>query len=166
VAHSVTQRCRHQALHASAYHIYAIKQLRMSSTILLNKFYNGGSDTGFVYYNATNLYVQQQFFFKAFTAGIAVSRTRNATYQLYVMDENIQLHLKKAGAIGFGVKVNNLVSRQLVKAGVYLNANIKVYRQDMLYLSYEQGYLPGFHKGLVKNDMATVRFVKNFGFRM
>jgi hypothetical protein len=50
----------------------------------------------------------------------------------------------------------------LVKTGVYANANLRVYKQDYITLSYDHGYLPGYNKGLVANDMGTVGFVKSF----
>lgn len=152
---------RFQVLNASAYHIYKINNLRTASTVVLNKFYNTNSDTGFVYYNATNVFWAQQFFFKAFTAQVAVSWTQNSGYRLAVMDEGIQLNLAKLGSVGFGVKINSL-NDEVIKTGGYVNASLRVYKQDVITLSYEQGYLPGFNKGLIRNEMGTVQFVKSF----
>jgi hypothetical protein len=152
---------RFQVLNASAYHIYKIKDLRTASTVVLNKFYNSSSDSGFVYFNATNVFWAQQFFFKAFTTQVAISYTRNPGYRMVVMDEGVQLNLTRLGSVGFGVKINNL-NEELVKTGGYVNANLRVYKQDFVTLSYEQGYLPGFNKGLIRNEMATVQFVKSF----
>lgn len=152
---------RFQVLNASAYHSYKLRQLRTASTVVFNRFYNTSRDTGFVYYNATNVFWAQQFFFQAFTTQVAVSVTRNPGYRLVVMDEGIQWNLKKLGSAGFGVKINTL-NDNLVKTGGYVNANLRVYRQDFITLSYEAGYLPGFNKGLIRNEMATIQFVKSF----
>lgn len=152
---------RFQVLNASVYHIYKINTLRTASTVVLNKFYNSSSDSGFVYFNATNIFWAQQFFFKAFTTQVAVSYTRNAGYRMVVMDGGIQLNLTRLGSVGFGVKINRL-NDDLVKTGSYVNANLRVYKQDFITLSYEQGYLPGFNKSLIRNEMATVQFVKSF----
>lgn len=152
---------RFQVLNASAYHIYKINNLRTASTVVLNKFYNNTSDSGFVYYNATNVFWAQQFFFKAFTTQVAVSYTSNSGYQLVVMDGGIQLNLTKLGSLGFGTKIN-VLNDNLIKTGGYLNANIRVYKQDFITLSYDRGYLPGFNKGLIRNEMGTVQFVKSF----
>lgn len=161
VLDDVVYENRFQTLTSSIYHSYSIKKLRTASTVMVNKFYNNNSDTGFVYYNATNVYWMQNFFFTHFNANIGVSYTKNPGYTLSVMDESIQLNFSKLGTVGFGVKVNSL-NNELVKVGSYVNANIRVYRQDMLYLSYERGYLPGFHRGLTRSEMATVQFVKSF----
>ncbi len=158
---SVVIENRFQVLNASAYHIYKINNLRTATTVVLNKFYNNTSDTGFVYYNATNIFWAQQFFFKAFTTQVAVSYTSNSGYQLVVMDGGIQLNLTKLGSLGFGTKIN-VLNDNLIKTGGYMNANIRVYKQDFITLSYDRGYLPGFNKGLIRNEMGTVQFVKSF----
>jgi hypothetical protein len=152
---------RFQSLNASAYHFYKAGALRMASTLVLNKFYNNNRDTGFLYYNATNVFATQQFFFNAFTAQVGCSYTSNGSYQLVVMDEGVQWNLRKAGSAGFGVKINSL-NREIVKTGAYINASLRVYKQDYITLSYEHGYMQGFNKGLVQNDMATVQLVKTF----
>ncbi len=152
---------RFQVLNASAYHIYKINNLRTASTVVLNKFYNSSSDSGFVYFNATNIFWAQQFFFKAFTTQVSVSYTRNPGYRMVVMENGVQLNLTRLGSVGFGVKINSL-NDDIIKTGGYVNANLRIYKQDFITLSYEQGYLPGFNKGLIRNEMATVQFVKSF----
>lgn len=153
---------RFQTLNATVYHSYTIKQLRMASTVMLNKFYNNNSDTSFLYYNATNSYLLQSFFFNSFAAHVGVSYTKNNNYRLQVLDGCVQPNIPKLGTIGVGVKINNLNNAE-IKAGAYVTANIRVYKQDMILISYEHGYLPGSHSGLVRNEMGTVQFIKTFG---
>ncbi|HSC38950.1 MAG TPA: hypothetical protein VLD19_13805, partial [Chitinophagaceae bacterium] len=63
-------------------------------------------------------------------------------------------------AIGFGVKINNF-NKEAAKLGGYINANYRIGKKDMLYVSYEKGYLPGV-KQLVSNDMASVQISRYF----
>jgi hypothetical protein len=142
---------RFQTLTASIYHMYPIKKLNTATTLVLNKFYN----------NATNLYWLQNFFFNRFTANVAFSYSKNANYQLNVMEEGVQVNLGTRGTAGLGVKINSL-NQEVVKTGTYINGSIRLWKQDMIYLSFERGYLPGWNTGLVRNDMANVQFVKNF----
>jgi hypothetical protein len=152
---------RFQSLTASAFHFFQLGSLRMASTVVLNQFYNNNRDTGFLYYNATNVFASQQFYFTAFTAQVGCSYMDNGSYRLVVMDEGVQLNLHNIGTAGFGVKINSL-SNERTKTGMYVNANLRVYKQDHITLSYDHGYLPGYNKGLVANDMATIQFVKSF----
>jgi hypothetical protein len=155
---------RFQTFNATLFHQYKIKQLNLSTTIMVNRFYNNSSDTGFIYYNATNSYLSQSFIFSTFIANVAVSATRNSSYTLQVLEGGIQPGIPKLGAVGIGIKINNL-NNSIIKAGGYATANIRIYKQDMLLLHYEHGYLPGNAHNLVRNDMGTVQFVKTFNFR-
>jgi len=154
---------RFQTFTGTAFHTYKIKQLKLATTLMVNKFYNNSSDTGFIYYNATNSYFSQSFFFPSFSANVGASFTKNSNYTLQILDGGVQPYLSKLGTIGIGIKINNL-NNSVIKAGGYVTANIRVHKQDMLLISYEHGYLPGAHS-LVRNEMGTVQFIKSFNFR-
>jgi hypothetical protein len=153
---------RFQTFTGTLFHSYQIKQLRLATTVMVNKFYNNSSDTGFIYYNATNSYFSQSFFFPSFSANVGASFTKNSNYTLQILDGGVQPYLSKLGTIGIGIKINNL-NNSVIKAGGYVTANIRVHKQDMLLVSYEHGYLPGAHS-LVRNEMGTVQFIKAFNF--
>ncbi|THU30792.1 hypothetical protein FAM09_29775 [Niastella caeni] len=155
---------RFQALNATLYHLYPVRQLKMATTIMLNKFYNNSSDTGFLYYNATNSYLAQTFYFNSFTANAGISYTKNGNYTLQILDGSIQPNIPKFGTVGIGIKINNL-NHETIKAGGYVSASIRVMKQDLLFISYEHGYLPGNKHGLVRNEMGTVQFIKTFNFK-
>lgn len=151
---------RFQSLVVSGYHLYKIKSLRTATTVIVNRFYNSSADSGFLYYNATNLYWMQQLFFSRFTANVGLSHTNNPTYRLNVFDAGFEPRLGQT-TIGIGFKINNL-NKDITKIGGYINAGIPIYKQDVLHISYEHGYLPGFTGGLISNEMATIQFVKMF----
>jgi len=155
---------RFQTFNATAFHMYPVRQLKMATTIMFNKYYNNQTDTGFLYYNATNSYFTQTFYFRSFTANAGISYTKNSNYTLQVLDGSVQPNIPNFGTIGFGIKINNLNNDEL-KAGGYVSANIRLFKNDLLFLSYEHGYLPGNKNGLVRNEMGTVQFVKTFNFR-
>ena len=152
---------RFQTLTGTAFHTYKLGWLKTSSTVMLNKFFNNQSDTGYLYYNATNIYWTQQFFFSKFTANMGVNYSKNGNYRLFVLEEGFQFPAGKRVNFGFGAKINNLNKEEL-KVGGYLNSTIRVFKQDNIYLNFERGFLPGFNQGLVRNDMGTIQFVKNF----
>ena len=155
---------RFQTFNATLFHVYPVRQLKMATTIMLNKFYNNSTDTGFLYYNATNSYLTQTFYFNSFTASAGISYTKNSNYTLQVLDGSIQPNIPKIGMLGIGIKINNLNHAE-IKAGGYVSANIRLWKQDMLFISYEHGYLPGNRHGLMQNEMGTVQFIKTFNFK-
>lgn len=151
---------RFQMLTGSLSHIYKLGTQRASTMLVVNRFYNTGSDSGFVYFNATNIYCSQQFMFRSFSAGMGLSHSSNGQYNLNVLDGSLNLYAWKKAAIGFGVKVNQF-DKERPQLGRYINANMPVGRKSTLYVSYEKGYLPGL-KQLVANDMANVQLSKSF----
>jgi hypothetical protein len=155
---------RFQTFNATLYHLYPVKQLKMATTVMVNKFYNNNADTVFLYYNATNTYFTQTFYFNSFTANAGISYTKNSNYTLQVMDGGIQPNIPRFGTLGVGIKINNF-NHALIKAGGYVSANIRISKQDILFVSYEHGYLPGNKNGLVRNEMGTVQFIKTFNFK-
>jgi hypothetical protein len=153
---------RFQTLNANLYHYYSVAKTRTASTMMVNKFFNHSSDSGFVYYNATNIYLAQNIFLGSMVASIAVSDTRNPQFQTQVFDESLQFNFKQSSSLLLGVKINNF-NKQEVKVGSYISSSIRIWNSDMLYFSYERGYLPGVSKQPVKNDLATIQFTKVFG---
>lgn len=151
-----------QTLTSTLLHTYKLGKLNTISTLMFNKFFNNQKDSGYFYFNSTNIYWTQQFMFTRFTANLGASFSKNGTYQLTVLEEGVQIPAGKLfSTVGFGVKVNALNSEE-VKVGTSVNTNIRLFKQDNITLSYERGFLPGFNQGLVRNEMAGVQFVKNF----
>ncbi|MBL0133430.1 MAG: hypothetical protein IPP79_05100 [Chitinophagaceae bacterium] len=93
---------RFQTFNASYYHIYKVKKSRAATTFVFNRFYNTQTDSGFVYYNASNWYAGQFFYFKVFSVGTTASLIRNSSYRLLVVEQNLQWNLPKWGTLGFG----------------------------------------------------------------
>jgi hypothetical protein len=129
--------------------------------LVVNKFFNTSVDTGFIYFNATNIYCTQQFLFPLFTAGMGASYSSNGQYKLTVLDESLNLYVWKKNAIGFGVKLNNF-NKESPVLGQYINTNIRLSKRNVLYMSYEKGYLPGINKQLIRNDMANIQLSRYF----
>lgn len=50
---------RYQAFTVNANHNYKIGLVKGSTTIMYNRFFNSSRDSGFIYYNATNIYINQ-----------------------------------------------------------------------------------------------------------
>lgn len=154
---------RFQTFNASYYHIYKVKKSRAATTFVFNRFYNTQTDSGFVYYNASNWYAGQFFYFKMFSVGTTASLIRNSTYRLLVVEQNLQWNLPKWGTLGFGVKINRY-NEKLIKMGGGCNGSMRVGKTDLLSFSVEKGYLPGYNGGLLANDFMSIQYMKSFSF--
>lgn len=153
---------RFESLSSQIYHAYKIGSTATATTVMFNKYFNKGSDSGYVYYNAVNSYWLQSIFLGQMTVSLSVSDTRNSQYQLQVFDEGVQFTTSKSHSFTAGVKINHF-NRQDVMLGGYLSSSIRVWKNDILFISYDRGYLPGAYQKLIRNDMATIQFTKQFG---
>lgn len=152
---------RFQSLTANINHYYKLGMIRMSSVAVLSKFYNNSSDTGFVYYNATNLLVDQRVFFRDFTIGLSLSESLSDRYSLNVAGEELSFNLGKWGTLAMGARINNL-NKQQTKIGEYFNVNIRISPTDYLTVNTEHSYLPSSTGNLVPNDFGNIQFIKRF----
>jgi len=152
---------RYQSLNISSTHFYRIGLMTANGTFTYNKFYNSGSDTGFLYYNANNFFTRHQFTFQLFTANIGYTRTANKQYALDVMDGGLTLNYAKYFTTGMGVKVNSYNNNE-VKTGLYYNLSCKLKSVGDFNLWYERGYLPGTTNTLIKNEWFTLGFTRYF----
>jgi hypothetical protein len=153
---------RFESLSSQIYHAYKIGNTATATTVMFNKYFNKGSDSGYVYYNAVNSYWLQSIFLGQVTANLSISDTRNSQYQLQVFDEGIQFTTSKSHSFSAGVKINHY-NRQDVMLGGYLSSSIRLWKNDILFITYDRGYLPGSYQKLIRNDMATIQFTKQFG---
>lgn len=152
---------RYQSLSVSAAHTYRIGLMKANGTFTYNRFYNSGSDTGFVYYNANHFYTWHQFIFPLFTANLGYARTANKQYGLDVMDGGLTLNYTQYFSMGGGVKINKYNTTE-VKTGLYYNFRCRLQRIGDLNLRYERGYLPGSTNTLMKNEWFTLGFTRHF----
>ena len=154
---------RFQTLNASSYYLYKIHKTNGATSVVYNQFYNDHLDSSCLYYNAVNVYASQHFYFRLFTTGVVAAYTKNNNYQLLVLEEMVAWNFPKWGTVGFGVKVHNF-NKDILRLGGYANATMRIGKGDMLSLSVEKGYLPGYNGGLIQNEMASIQFAKAFRF--
>lgn len=152
---------RYQSLSVSVAHAYRIGSMKANGVFTYNRFYNAGSDTGFVYYNASHFYTRHQFVFPLFTGNIGYSGTANKQYTLDVMDGGLTINYTRYFSIGGGVKINNYNTVE-VKTGLYCNFRCRLRYIGDITLWYERGYLPRSADTLVKNEWFTLGFTRYF----
>jgi hypothetical protein len=128
---------------------------------MYNKFYNNNSDTGFAYYNASNIFFNQTVAFAYYTMNIALSQSKSRNYELNVFDGGLQSKLGKIGHAGFGVKVNNFNKKE-TKTSLYGNLQLNLRRWGILNMVYDNGFIPGSNKTFIKNDMFNLVFTQSF----
>ncbi|MBX2922748.1 MAG: hypothetical protein KF746_11190 [Chitinophagaceae bacterium] len=156
---------RYQSLNIHMAHTYRIGLMTANGSVVYNRFYNSGSDTGFVYYNASHFYSSHQFMFRMFTASMGYARTANRQYALDVMEGGLAITWFKKIVAGFGVRINQY-NQVEVKTGGYFNLRCNWPAIGDLSVWYENAYLPGSSGSLVKNEWFTLGFTRYFNNRI
>ncbi len=149
------------SLNGSLTHSYKIGIRRATTTIIYNRFYNNYQDTGFIYYQAANVFFTQSIAFGNYNMNVAVSHSSNPNFQLTVFDAGVQFNVKRNGTIGLGVKVNEF-NGQKPKTGLYGNIQLNFKKLGVFSLQYNDGFIPGNKNQLVKNAIMNAGFTKRF----
>ena len=150
-----------QTLTFSCNHSYNVGMAKAHTVISYNRFYNDSKDSGFIYFNANNLYINQTLQFLSYSATINMARSSNTTYTLTTLDGGINANVFKNSQVGLGVKIMQLNDKNL-RVGLYGNERIIISKLGELNLSIEKTYLPGFYGNLVKNDLYTIGYRRFF----
>lgn len=160
---NLLEQSQFHTLNISVSHFYKLGNKRASTNIVYTRFFNGSSDTGFIYYNSVNLYIAQSIFFRDFTSTVALSHSQNTGYQYNVLEGNVNIPLGKRAGAGVGAKLNNL-NNMYTGVGGFVDANIGFDARDKLSVHLEKGYLPGSGTAakLVPNVLGTISFMKTF----
>ena len=150
-----------QTFNASLNHLYKLGDKQASTTVVFNRFYNKSVDSAFTYYNAVNFLVGQAFFLKSFNATLNLIQTRNPNYKLNVLDGSVQVPVSSLFSFGAGAKVNTL-NKEDLKVGFYGSVQFRFRNMDVLYMSFDKGYLTGLNHRLINNDFVNVGISKYF----
>ncbi len=148
-------------LNGSINHSYKLGLARAFSIFSYNRFYNDSKDSGFVYYNAKNIYFSQLFQFESYGATLNISRSDSRDYLLTILDAGITAQLKKQHALGLGVKINQLNNESL-RVGIYGQGKWSLKNIGEVNLWIEKTYLPGWGGTLTKNQLYTLGFTRFF----
>lgn len=149
------------SLTASAFHQYKINSITAASTLMVNRFYNNPTDTGFAYYNAVNIFFSQLFTFSRFSLTAAVNHMTNRDYELSVLNGGIAIPFGRQNQVSFGFKVNNF-NKELSKTGSYGSLQLNMKKFGVLTATYDIGYVPGSNRQFIRNEFMIISLTQTF----
>lgn len=151
----------YQTFTANTSYQYKIGEAKGSTLIAVSQFYNDASDTSFLYYDASNIYIGQRFEFKVFTATLNISTSKNSQYNLVTMEEGVSAVLFKKMTAGFTVKINHLAP-VINKVGFTAKTGYVFPKMGSFNLWMDMNYLPSYQGGLYRYQMYNIGFTKYF----
>jgi hypothetical protein len=142
-----------------ASHRYRIGTAEAYSLATYNQFFNDRRDTGFLYYNARNIYLVQNIYFQSFWANAGISRTQNPDHTLTIFDIGAHTKMWKQGSAGLGAKINQLNGLDL-RTGIYGSLRMELPKIGVLQAYAERSFLPGSTGNLFKTEFYSIGFTR------
>ncbi|TWI88864.1 hypothetical protein LX66_2951 [Chitinophaga japonensis] len=147
---------------ATASHFYRYQGITMNTIFSGTKFYNHQTDSNFVYFNSTNLLLNQTVFLGKFTLNGGLSSAVNQDYALYGIDGSMQYKILTWLEIGGGIKYNYQTEYNLQQTGYSANARVNIPKIGEVALMADKGFVPGVDRQLVPNKTGRITYTKIF----
>ncbi len=143
-------------------HSYNWRHILMNSTMMYTRFYNRSADSGFVYFNTTNLLFSQSLFLSRCTLQANASAASNQDYRLYTMEGKGQYTINKYLSAGAGIKYNKQTVFNIEQLGYSAEVMLRLPKLGQVQFSADKGFIPGMNKQLVPNNTGRLSYFKTF----
>lgn len=140
---------------------YRFHGINMNSTVVVNRYFNKATDSGFVLYKGVNYYGSHSLLFKKLqlAGSYAFSKQAELTYSTVGWSGSYALlnFLKASTALKYN-KVFNGPSYW----GERLQINAEMWKLGGLQVAYEKSYLPSLNQTLYPIEIGQIGWYKNF----
>jgi hypothetical protein len=152
---------QYNTLNAVVSHSYRIKKLSMNSNAVYTKFYNGGNDTGFIYFNAASYTVTQSLFINSLTIQSSAALTDQEGLHLFTLEQMLGYQFKNKINISGSLRWSRLNRVENLFGGT---AGMGFYLKKIgtVQFNYDKTYLPGVNRKLIPVDMGSMSFYREF----
>ena len=150
------------ALTAGVFYSYTFRKLRMNSSLLYNQFYNRGTDSGFILYNAKNIIYTHQVNWGKINSQSDVQYTTQPGLSYWMFQHRMDVTIGKCLTAGASVKSDLLPATEKTYWGGSLQLQIQFGRIGGLRMQYSKDYLPNGSNGLVPYNWGRANWIKVF----
>lgn len=153
---------QYNTLNVVASHNYLFKRyISMNTNAVYTKFYNSGSDTGFVYYNASTYTLNHSIMLNKCNLQTSIAVTDQQNLYMFTLEQGLSYQIKNWLSLQGGLKWNRLNRVQNLVGGT-AGLNLQIKKIGTIQLQYDKTYLPGFNRLLMPVDMGRVSFYREF----
>lgn len=150
------------ALTATAVYSYSVKKLRMTSSLMYSQFYNKGTDSGFVLYDARNILYSHQIFLGKFNTQTDIQYTQQPELDYWMFQQGMNIGIGKYVSIGGSVKNDMVAGSTAAYWGGGLQGQINFRKVGSLRMQYSKDYISNGTNTLVPYNWGRVNWVKVF----
>ncbi len=152
---------QYNTLNAVLSYSYKAGKLQMSSNAMLLKFYNNVQDTGFLYYNASSITLNQFFYFNRLQLQSGITITDQQPLRVFTYEQDIIWQAGSKLSLNGGIKYNKVNSRDVCWGGT-VGVLLTLPGIGVLQAGYEKSYLPGTNRNLLPAETGRLSFSKVF----
>lgn len=140
------------ALSGNAFYSYTLLKLSMTSSLMYSRFYNKGTDRGFVLYNAQSVLYSHNIDIGRLHSQTDAQYTQQPGFAYWTFQQRLDVQVTGFLTLGAGVKNNVIAGVSHTLWGGSGQADIRIKQLGSLRLQYEKGYLPTNVNGLMPNN--------------
>ncbi|MBS1744070.1 MAG: hypothetical protein JST81_13640 [Bacteroidetes bacterium] len=148
-------------LNGSATYAYRLNKIAMSSSFIMNRYFNKATDSGFVEYKGDSYYMTQSFFLKRLDLQGGASYNKQPDLTYYTIESSVDVNINKFLKAGFGLKYNQLQSGEKY-VGERASVSLTVLKLGLLQFQYDKSYLPTTQNILFPIESGRLIWVKTF----
>lgn len=152
---------RYNTLNVMMSHTYFAGKLSMSTNATYTKFYNQGSDTGFIYYNAATFTLNHSLNLTPFILQGIITITNQSLLKQTTIEPVVNYQLKNKLSFSASVKWNRVNHTETLWGGT-AGLNLYLKKFGALQMQYDKIYLPGYNRNLLPVDMGRLVFSRVF----
>jgi len=150
------------ALTAGAFYDYSFHKLHMNSALNYSQFYNRGTDSGFVRYNARTIQYTHGVDLGPLHLQTDLQYTGQPDLRYWVFQQRADLSIGRLLTVGAGVKNDYVPAAHTGYWGWSSEVNLRVGSIGSLRLQYSKDFLPNGAGALVNSDWGRAVFIKVF----
>lgn len=150
------------ALTGSLFYNYSMLKLRMNSNLVYNRFFNKGTDSGFVLYNAKSIQYSHFIDLNKWHSQSDVQYTMQPLLTYWTFQQKLDVRIGKTLVIGAGVKNNLLPAAHEAYWGGSALIGLQIPKFGLVRMQYDKGYFPNGMGGLVPNNWGRITWNKIF----
>jgi hypothetical protein len=146
----------------TASYFYQYRGINMNTLFSGTRFYNHQTDSNFVYFNSTNLLLNQTVFLGKLTLNGGLSSATTTDYAVYGADGNVQYRILQWLELGGGLKYNYQTKFEIRQTGYTANARVSIPKVGDVTVMGDKGFVPGVNKQLVPNKTGRLTYTRIF----
>lgn len=149
------------ALTGNMFYNYRAGRNFMNSSLFYSRFYNKGSDSGFIHYNAKNISFSHAIIFKGLQTQTEAQYTTQPALTYFTFSQKADKQLSGHFNASVGIR-GNVIPGGALYVGAIAGMDCVIRKLGKFQMQYDKGHLPGYNNKLTPNNWGRVTYTKIF----